>query len=1155
MLLSQSRLDRSFVFRTLIISALIASLFAVGCGTSYTAQPAPTQAPTITQQPTNQTVAAGATATFTAAASGSPAPTVQWQVSTNGGAFANITMATSATLTLTAVTLGQSGTQYQAVFTNSLGTATSSVATLTVTNGPVITLHPSNQTVTAGNNATFTAAASGTPTPTVQWQVSMNGGMFTDITGETSTTLTLTAVTAAQNGNQYQAVFTNSAGIATTMAATLTVDFAPMTTQSPMDQTVAVGGTATFTASASGNPTPTVQWQVSTDNGATFSNVSGATSTTVTVSGVTLAQSGSQYHAVFTNSLVSVNSNTATLTVVTGQAIVGTTVPFPIFSGGTAVNIIINVTNDRSGDTLTPTLTVDSNTGIACSAAFNCGMLGSVTGGPSSYSVLYTPPNNLSAQIVPTLVVTSSLSGSFASTDSIEVDPANVPLVTLSGGGGGGTVQSNTPQKALTATVYNDAAGNPGVTVAPLTGSGYACSNIGANSCGTLSIVPNPPSGTTSTATITYTAPAAVPSAPYDRPRIQATSVASTAQFASTSFLISGNPVSTTGLTIPVNQKFNSALATSTTPISVTANIANDTGNLRTVTWKLTANGSSGGNCSPTCGTLSTATPTGNGISVSSTITYTPPSTVPTVMADLTPTITATSVDNAAATDSFTFNIADGTCPSATATTNGVLFGQYAFLLRGGDTEAGYTALIGSFTANGNGGITGGLLDVNTSAGPSTGLTILSSGSSYSVGSDNRVCLTLANSGGGVQTFRASLGTLVAGVPTEEGRIIRFDDNTGHGPRQSGVLMKQNPADFSASAVKGRYAFGLVGVDSNGGRNAGAGIFTAVTGTGGGALTNLSEDFDGVSGPTGVLTGSGSYTMASSAPSGRGTAKVVINVAGGGTSTSNSVIYIVSTSEILLMTTDALASNSPILSGEIKKRALTFSQTSLDGNSYVFHMAGVSNADGSNQSTFGQFNFSMNGNATGVIDDNGTPEAQVAGAFTIDPTTGRMTAASTLGVHSVFYLVNPGLAFAVDAGGSVGSGLLEQQTGAPFTTASITGQYFFGADAPTTGSQYSSGTGMFTPSTGAITGKADSSRPDGLQPNKPIDNGGTPPAPLTYCFTTFNGTACMPATSVPGQGTIGGSLAYIISPQKLIFMDTHTESNGSKNRRVFVIQQ
>ena len=41
--------------------------------------------PVVTAQPTSQTAAAGSTATFTAAASGSPAPTVQWQVSTSGG--------------------------------------------------------------------------------------------------------------------------------------------------------------------------------------------------------------------------------------------------------------------------------------------------------------------------------------------------------------------------------------------------------------------------------------------------------------------------------------------------------------------------------------------------------------------------------------------------------------------------------------------------------------------------------------------------------------------------------------------------------------------------------------------------------------------------------------------------------------------------------------------------------------------------------------------------------------------------------------------------------------------------------------------------------------------------------------------------------------
>ena len=90
------------------------------------------------------------------------------------------------------------------------------------TTQPQITTQPANQSVTAGGTATFTAAASGTPTPTVQWQVSTDGGTsYSDIAGATSATLTLTAVTTAQNTNRYRAVFTNSAGGATTNAATL----------------------------------------------------------------------------------------------------------------------------------------------------------------------------------------------------------------------------------------------------------------------------------------------------------------------------------------------------------------------------------------------------------------------------------------------------------------------------------------------------------------------------------------------------------------------------------------------------------------------------------------------------------------------------------------------------------------------------------------------------------------------------------------------------------------------------------------------------------------------------------------------------------------------------------------------------------------------
>ena len=92
------------------------------------------------------------------------------------------------------------------------------------TAAPVVTLNPTSQTVNAGQTATFTVGASGNPTPTVQWQQSTGtGGPFTDIPGATSTTYTIASTTVSQNGYQYQAVFTNLAGSATTTAASLTV--------------------------------------------------------------------------------------------------------------------------------------------------------------------------------------------------------------------------------------------------------------------------------------------------------------------------------------------------------------------------------------------------------------------------------------------------------------------------------------------------------------------------------------------------------------------------------------------------------------------------------------------------------------------------------------------------------------------------------------------------------------------------------------------------------------------------------------------------------------------------------------------------------------------------------------------------------------------
>jgi surface antigen len=74
-----------------------------------------------------------------------------------------------------------------------------------------------------GQAAAFSAGFAGTPTPTIQWQVASSGGSFTNIPGATSGTLTLNAVPASANGNQYRAIGTSTLGSAISNAATLTV--------------------------------------------------------------------------------------------------------------------------------------------------------------------------------------------------------------------------------------------------------------------------------------------------------------------------------------------------------------------------------------------------------------------------------------------------------------------------------------------------------------------------------------------------------------------------------------------------------------------------------------------------------------------------------------------------------------------------------------------------------------------------------------------------------------------------------------------------------------------------------------------------------------------------------------------------------------------
>ena len=184
--------------------------------------------PTITTQPIDQTANDGQPVTFSAAASGSPVPTAKWQQSPDGGTtWSDVPGAASTSLVFTA-TASLSGYWYRAVFSNGLGTATSVAATLTVNTPPTITTQPIDQAVNDGQQVIFSAAASGSPVPTVKWQESRDGGTtWNDVPGATSTGLVFTAA-APQTGYRYRAVFTNAAGAVTTNAATLTVNAPPL---------------------------------------------------------------------------------------------------------------------------------------------------------------------------------------------------------------------------------------------------------------------------------------------------------------------------------------------------------------------------------------------------------------------------------------------------------------------------------------------------------------------------------------------------------------------------------------------------------------------------------------------------------------------------------------------------------------------------------------------------------------------------------------------------------------------------------------------------------------------------------------------------------------------------------------------------------------
>jgi uncharacterized protein YerC len=183
-----------------------------------------------------------------------------------------------------------------------------------------ITTQPEDYVGANGSTATFTVAAetSGTGSLSYQWQVSSNGTSWKNSGATGAKTATLSFVArAANSGYLYRCIVSDGTSEVITREAVLTVSALTITAE-PEDYVGANGSIATFTVAAetSGTGSLSYQWQVSSNNGASWKNSGATGAKTATMSFVArAANSGYLYRCIVSDGATSITSREAILNV------------------------------------------------------------------------------------------------------------------------------------------------------------------------------------------------------------------------------------------------------------------------------------------------------------------------------------------------------------------------------------------------------------------------------------------------------------------------------------------------------------------------------------------------------------------------------------------------------------------------------------------------------------------------------------------------------------------------------------------------------------------------------------------------------------------------------------------------------------------------
>jgi gliding motility-associated-like protein len=262
----------------------------------------------------------------------------EWQVDPNTGTFATVTGGiysgiASSTLQIWSADRTMNNYKYRVVVSGCLPDVTSASALLTVNTAPELTVHPKDSVICLGAGTTMKAASLGTGIVWT-WYVNKGTGGFVPVVADThfsfattvssdttKTTLTITDALATYNNWIFRAQAKGTCGAAVnTNFARLSVTNPPVVALHPVLKAICENGSTNFLGNGSGYLS--LQWQVSTNNGATWTYITddavtyvGAATNQLSVLNAPVALSNNRYRLAFKGSCTTVYSNGATLTV------------------------------------------------------------------------------------------------------------------------------------------------------------------------------------------------------------------------------------------------------------------------------------------------------------------------------------------------------------------------------------------------------------------------------------------------------------------------------------------------------------------------------------------------------------------------------------------------------------------------------------------------------------------------------------------------------------------------------------------------------------------------------------------------------------------------------------------------------------------------